>query len=189
VLDFPVKKVAHDFGIASMNQITSMSRPRFLPDKLHLALIGMLVLASSTMPRRGGRSRDLSPSSAIALLFFPARSKAVASKPVIAGASHWRLHALVLLTHSSCFPLFGLAFEPLLLPLVTPALYAGILFLCTCVHGQSSIAFTAIAKGNVPAAVVQRLASRIIGIFVTPIGGKASCSRAISDPARLAHHR
>jgi predicted Na+-dependent transporter len=50
---------------------------------------------------------------------------------VIAGASHWRLHALVLLTTFVLFPLFGLAFKPLLSPLVTPTLYAGILFLCT----------------------------------------------------------
>jgi hypothetical protein len=48
--DFTVKRVAHDFGIASMNQITSMSRPRFLPDNFILALIGTLVLAS-LLPR------------------------------------------------------------------------------------------------------------------------------------------
>jgi solute carrier family 10 (sodium/bile acid cotransporter), member 7 len=77
---------------------------------------------------------------------------------------------LVLLTTFVLFPLFGLAFKPLLLPLVTPALYAGILFLCTLPSTvQSSIAFTAIAKGNVPAAVCSASASSIIGIFVTPV--------------------
>jgi sodium/bile acid cotransporter 7 len=53
---------------------------------------------------------------------------------------------------------------------VTPALYAGILFLCTLPSTvQSSIAFTSIAKGNVPAAVCSASASSIIGIFVTPV--------------------
>jgi solute carrier family 10 (sodium/bile acid cotransporter), member 7 len=76
----------------------------------------------------------------------------------------------VLLTTFVLFPLFGLAFKPLLSPLVTPTLYAGVLFLCTLPSTvQSSIAFTAIAKGNVPAAVCSASASSIIGIFVTPV--------------------
>jgi sodium/bile acid cotransporter 7 len=88
---------------------------------------------------------------------------------VIAGASHWRLHALVLLTTFVLFPLLGLALKPLLSPLVTPTLYAGILFLCALPSTvQSSIAFTSIAKGNVPAAVCSASASSIIGIFLTP---------------------
>jgi len=167
---FTVKKVAHDFGIASMNQITSMSRPRFLPDNFILALIGTLVLAS-LLPCRGAAAVAVDHLTiiAIALLFFLHGAK-LSRQAVIAGASHWRLHALVLLTTFVLFPLFGLAFEPLLLPLVTPALYAGILFLCTLPSTvQSSIAFTAIAKGNVPAAVCSASASSIIGIFVTPM--------------------
>jgi sodium/bile acid cotransporter 7 len=76
---------------------------------------------------------------------------------------------MVLLTTFVLFPLFGLALKPFLSPLVTPTLYAGILFLCTLPSKvQSSIAFTAIAKGNVPAAVCSASASSIIGIFVTP---------------------
>jgi solute carrier family 10 (sodium/bile acid cotransporter), member 7 len=89
---------------------------------------------------------------------------------VIAGASNWQLHALVLLTTFVLFPLFGLALKPLLSPLVTPELYAGILFLCSLPSTvQSSIALAAIAKGNVPAAVCSASASSIIGIFVTPV--------------------
>jgi solute carrier family 10 (sodium/bile acid cotransporter), member 7 len=78
------------------------------------------------------------------------------------------------------FPLFGLAFKPLLSPLVTPTLYAGILFLCTLPSTvQSSIAFTAMAKGNVPAAVCSASASRIIGIFVTPLLVSLALSRHV----------
>jgi sodium/bile acid cotransporter 7 len=89
---------------------------------------------------------------------------------VIAAASHWRLHALVLLTTFVLFPLYGLAFKPLLSPLVTPTLYTGILFLCTLPSTvQSSIAFTSIGKGNVPAAICSASASSIIGMFVTPL--------------------
>jgi solute carrier family 10 (sodium/bile acid cotransporter), member 7 len=147
-----------------------MSRPKFLPDNFILALIGTLVLAS-LLPCRGAAAMvvDHLTNVAIALLFFLHGAK-LSRQAVIAGASHWRLHALVLLTTFVLFPLFGLAFKPLLLPLVTPALYAGILFLCTLPSTvQSSIAFTAIAKGNVPAAVCSASASSIIGIFVTPV--------------------
>ena len=39
-----------------MNQITSMARPKFLPDNFTLSLIGTLVVAS-LLPRRGGGDR------------------------------------------------------------------------------------------------------------------------------------
>ena len=153
-----------------MNQITSMSRPKFLPDNFTLSLIGTLVVAS-LLPCRGAAAATVDDltSVAIALLFFLHGAK-LSREAVIAAASHWRLHVLVLLITFVVFPLFGLAFRPLLSPLVTPTLYAGILFLCTLPSTvQSSIAFTAMAKGNVPAAVCSASASSIIGIFVTPL--------------------
>jgi solute carrier family 10 (sodium/bile acid cotransporter), member 7 len=153
-----------------MKHISGLSRPRFLPDNFTLALIGTLVLAS-LLPCRGAALQDVDrlTNVAIAVLFFLHGAK-LSREAVIAGASHWRLHALVLLTTFVLFPLYGLALKPLLSPLVTPTLYAGILFLCTLPSTvQSSIAFTAIAKGNVPAAVCSASASSIIGIFVTPV--------------------
>src|SRR2546421_2307803 len=153
-----------------MNQITSMSRPKFLPDNFTLSLIGTLVVAS-LLPCRGAAAATVDDLTnvAIALLFFLHGAKLL-REAVIAAASHWRLHVLVLLITFVVFPLFGLAFRPLLSPLVTPTLYAGILFLCTLPSTvQSSIAFTAMAKGNVPAAVCSASASSIIGIFVTPL--------------------
>jgi sodium/bile acid cotransporter 7 len=106
---------------------------------------------------------------AIAALFFLLGAKQ-SRQAVIAGASRWRLHAVVLLTTFVMFPLLGLALKPLLSPLVTPTLYAGVLFLCTLPSTvQSSIAFTAIAKGNVPAAICSASVSSIIGILFTPV--------------------
>lgn len=153
-----------------MNQISRMYRPKFLPDNFILALLGTLTFAS-LLPCHGAAAVvvDHLTNVAIALLFFLHGAK-LSRQAVIAGASHWRLHALVLLTTFVLFPLFGVAFKPLLLPLVTPTIYAGILFLCALPSTvQSSIAFTSIAKGNVPAAVCSASASSIIGIFVTPI--------------------
>jgi sodium/bile acid cotransporter 7 len=147
-----------------------MHRPLFLiPDSFTLALIGTVGLGS-VLPCRGlaaavfGVSTDV----AVGLLFFLHGAK-LSREAVLAGATHWRLHALVLATTFIVFPLLGLAFKPLLLPLATPALYAGVLFICTLPSTvQSSVAFTSIARGNVPAAVCAASASSLIGIFVTP---------------------
>ncbi len=158
------------FEPGSGEQTSSMSRPKFLPENFTLALIATVV-AASVLPCRGAAALvvDHLTDFAIALLFFLHGAK-LSREAVIAAATHWRLHALVLLTTFVLFPLFGLAFRPILSPLVTPALYAGILFLCTLPSTvQSSIAFTAIAKGNVPAAICSASASSIIGIFVTPL--------------------
>jgi len=60
--------------------------------------------------------------------------------------------------------------KPVLLWFVTPELYLGILFLCVLPSTvQSSIAFTAVARGNVPAAICSASASNLLGIFLTPV--------------------
>ena len=125
-----------------MNQITSMSRPKFLPDNFTLSLIGTLVVAS-LLPCRGAAAATVDglTNVVIALLFFLHGAK-LSREAVMAATNHWRLHVLVLLITFVAFPLFGLAFKPLLFPLVTPTLYAGILFLCTLpstVQSSSSI--------------------------------------------------
>jgi sodium/bile acid cotransporter 7 len=146
-----------------------VSRPRYLPDNFTLALVGTVVFAS-LLPSRGETAVaiDWITNFGIALLFFLHGAK-LPREAIAAGATHWRLHALVLLSTFALFPLLGLAFKPFLAPLVTPTLYAGILFFCTLPSTvQSSIAFTSMAKGNVPAAVCSASASSLLGIFVTP---------------------
>ncbi|MGN6319568.1 bile acid:sodium symporter family protein [Trinickia sp.] len=140
-----------------------------VPDNFTLALVGTVVLAS-LLPCRGETAVAVNwlTNLAVGLLFFLHGAK-LSREAVVAGATHWRLHVLVLLCTFVMFPLLGLALKPLVGPLVTPALYMGILFLCTLPSTvQSSIAFTSIARGNVPAAVCSASASSLIGIFVTP---------------------
>jgi solute carrier family 10 (sodium/bile acid cotransporter), member 7 len=106
---------------------------------------------------------------AIALLFFLHGAK-LSREAVVAGITNWRLHLVVLASTFVLFPVLGVLLKPVLSPLVTPALYVGILFLCTLPSTvQSSIAFTSIARGNVPAAVCSASASSLIGIVVTPL--------------------
>ena len=146
-----------------------MARPKLLPDNFTLCLLATVATAS-LLPSRGETAVvfDWITNFAIGLLFFLHGAK-LSREAIVAGATHWRLHIVVLLSTFALFPLLGLALKPLLSPLVTPALYAGVLFLCTLPSTvQSSIAFTSIAKGNVPAAVCSASASSLLGIFITP---------------------
>lgn len=138
-------------------------------DRYSLALLGMVVLAS-LLPARGAVAEGLAvlTAAAIALLFFLHGAK-LPRQAVIAGFTHWRLHLMVLGTTFVLFPLAGLALQPLATVLLGGSLAAGLLFLTLLPSTvQSSIAFTAIAGGNVPAAVVAASVSNILGVFLTP---------------------
>ena len=147
-----------------------MFQPRFLPDNFTLALVATVALAS-VWPARGALGADFETLTAVAigLLFFLHGAK-LSREAIIAGATHWRLHLLVLASTFGLFPVLGLALKPLLAPLVTPDLYLGVLFLCMLpATVQSAIAFTSIARGNVAAAVCSASGSTLIGIFITPV--------------------
>lgn len=147
----------------------NMARSRFLPDNFTIALL-VVIAAASLIPCQGAGAQvfDVITTIAIGLLFFFYGAK-LSREAVIAGAMHWRLHLTVLACTFVMFPLLGLALQPILQPLVTPQLYLGILFLCVLPSTvQSSIAFTAMARGNLPAAICSASASNLIGIFLTP---------------------
>jgi sodium/bile acid cotransporter 7 len=123
------------------------------------------------LPASGGAAVALGhvTTFAIGLLFFLHGAK-LSRQALVAGLTNWRLHLLVLACTFVMFPLLGLLLKPLALALLTPDLYLGILFLCVLPSTvQSSIAFTAMARGNVAAAVCSASASNFIGIFLTPL--------------------
>lgn len=148
----------------------TMARSKLLPDNFTLALVTTVAIATF-LPCRGGAALAFNwlTNCAVGLLFFLHGAK-LSREAVVAGATHWRLHLVVMLCTFALFPLLGLALRPLIAPLLTPELYAGMLFLCALPSTvQSSIAFTSIAKGNVPAAVCSASASSLLGIFATPL--------------------
>jgi sodium/bile acid cotransporter 7 len=68
------------------------------------------------------------------------------------------------------FPLLGLGLQWILPAALPSALMAGVLFLCALPSTvQSSIAFTSIARGNVPAAICAASASNMLGVFISPV--------------------
>ncbi|WP_291183850.1 bile acid:sodium symporter family protein [Dokdonella sp.] len=164
---------------------------RTLFDGFTLALFATVALAA-LLPCEGrvAVAFDYLTVAGIALLFFLHGAR-LPREAILAGLTNWKLHLLVLASTFALFPLLGLALKPLAAILATPTLYLGVLYLC-CLPStvQSSIAFTAIARGNVSAAVCAASLSNLAGVFVTPLlvaallatrGADTSPLRAIGD--------
>lgn len=168
-----------------------MKQLRLLFDGFTLALLTTVLLAS-LLPCSGRTAVvfDWIATLGVALLFFLHGAR-LSREAIVAGMTNGRLHLLVLGCTFMLFPLLGLALKPVATLVLTPALYLGVLFLC-CLPStvQSSIAFTSIAHGNVPAAVCSASLSNLLGVFFTPLlatlllathGGGGSPLQAIGD--------
>lgn len=138
-------------------------------DPFTLALLATVTLASLLpVSGSGARFMDGFTDLAIAALFFMHGAK-LSREAVTAGLLHWRLHLTILACTFGLFPLLGLLAKPLAHALLTPDLFVGLLFLCALPSTvQSSIAFTSMAGGNVPAAVCAAALSSLLGVFITP---------------------
>jgi sodium/bile acid cotransporter 7 len=171
--------------MAAMNFLRRLPIDRFL-----LLLIAAVALAA-LLPASGRAAEgvDVLASFAVALLFFLYGAK-LAPKAVVDGLLHWRLQALVLASTFIVFPLLGLAATALLGRWLGPGLSMGLLFLCLLPSTvQSSIAFTSVARGNVPAALCSASVSNLLGMVLTPalvalllrVGGGGFSTDALKD--------
>jgi solute carrier family 10 (sodium/bile acid cotransporter), member 7 len=145
-------------------------KSRFLPDTFTLLLVSMVVFASF-LPISGIAANyfGLATKFAIGLLFFLHGAR-LSRDVVVAGVLHWKLHIVILAATFVLFPLLGLTTSFLVPEFLSPSLYTGIIFLCVLPSTvQSSIAFTSMAGGNVPAAICAASASNIFGMFLTPL--------------------
>ncbi|MFG2640043.1 bile acid:sodium symporter family protein [Streptomyces sp. NPDC048370] len=145
--------------------------PSWLPIEPYiLAILGTVGLAA-LLPASGGAATvaDGASTTAIALLFFLYGAR-LSTREALDGLRHWRLHVTVLAATFVVFPLLGLAAKGLVPAVLTPPLYSGLLFLCLVPSTvQSSIAFTSMARGNVPAAICAGSFSSLAGVVLTPL--------------------
>jgi sodium/bile acid cotransporter 7 len=143
---------------------------RLRPD-LYVVLILAMVVVASLLPATGVAAEgfDWATTVAIGLVFFLHGAR-LSRDAVIAGMTHWRLHLLVLSATFVLFPVLGLAIAALPEQITPASLAAGVILLgCLPSTVQSSIGFTAIARGNVAAAVAAATASNLIGVVLTPL--------------------
>jgi len=130
----------------------------------------------------------------IAVVFF-LHGMGIPRQQLIKGMTRWRLHVLVQSCTFIIFPLLGVVLWFSLQGLLPPHLILGFFFLCALPSTiSSSVAMTAIARGNVPAAVFNATLSSLIGILLTPLliglvastsGISLSFSDAVVDISRL----
>ena len=152
-----------------------------------LAAILLTVAFAAVMPARGEAAAAVGwlADAAIVLLFFMHGAK-LSPEEALVGARHWRLHVMVFLSTFALFPLLGISAR-LLAPNFLPApLWAGVILLTALPSTvQSSIVFTSVAGGNVPAAMCSATASSLVGVFLTPlIAGLLLASHGLDISAR-----
>ncbi|MDK1472099.1 bile acid:sodium symporter family protein [Streptomyces sp. 549] len=136
-----------------------------------LVLLVATVALAALLPASGPAAEAVSVSSkiAIGLLFFLYGAR-LSTRETVDGLRHWRLHLTVVACTFLVFPLLGLAARGLVPHVLTEELWHGLLFLCIVPSTvQSSIAFTSMARGNVPAAICAGTYSSLLGIVLTPL--------------------
>ncbi|MDN6180946.1 MAG: bile acid:sodium symporter [Halomonas subglaciescola] len=160
-------------------------------DPFTLILLGTIALASF-LPARPPLAGWLDHAGvfAVALLFF-LHGAALSRDEVLSGAMHWRLHLVIASLTFIVFPLLVLPTTLLAPQLIPEDLAVGFLYLGVLPSAvSSSIAFTAMARGNVPAAICSAAASNVFGMMLTPFllillvsssGGSFAVSEALRD--------
>ncbi|MGY2735283.1 bile acid:sodium symporter family protein [Sphingomonas sp. UYP23] len=139
-------------------------------DRYLLLLIATVALAA-LFPARGAAADWVAHLVvfAVALLFFLYGAR-LAPAAIWRGLSHWRLQALIFVSTYMLFPILGVVVTLLLRGHVPGDVLTGLMFLCLLPSTvQSSIAFTSIARGNVPGALCAASLSNVLGVVLTPI--------------------
>jgi solute carrier family 10 (sodium/bile acid cotransporter), member 7 len=142
-----------------------------LPIDPYLFMLAGTVALAALFPAHGQGAVvvDQVVRAAIALLFFLYGAK-LAPSAVIEGIAHWRLQSLVFASTFVLFPLLGLGLTTAFGRWLSPDLALGLMFVCVLPSTvQSSIAFTSIARGNVPAALCSATISNLMGMLITPV--------------------
>ena len=142
------------------------------PDWFLLGMCLSVVLAW-LVPGPGAKGGSLHPEIVnqlgVSLIFF-VHGLSLSLAALSAGAQNWRLHLLVQTCTFLLFPLLGLLLLATVGGHLAVDLRTGLFFLCALPSTvSSSVALTATAKGNVPAAVFNATLSSLLGVVLTPL--------------------
>jgi len=138
-------------------------------------LVGMIsaVILATLFPdfgRSGGTIRADKLSDLGIFLVFLFHGIGLSTENMRKGLSRWRLHVMVQTMTFVMFPILWFGFRALFGGLMPEDLMLGFLYLCALPSTiSSSVAMTAIGKGNVPGAIFNATLSSLLGIFLTPL--------------------
>jgi sodium/bile acid cotransporter 7 len=151
---------------------TTKPRPPWRPDWFLVGLAlatGLAWLAPNPGAKGGWMHPEVLNKLGVALIFF-LHGAGLSFAALKSGALAWRLHLVVQLTTFVLFPLLGLLTLHLLGDAISPDVGLGFFFLCALPSTvSSSVALTAVARGNVPAAVFNATLSNLVGVLATPL--------------------
>lgn len=134
-----------------------------------LLAIALSFLAPNLGAKNGPLRLDVVTNWGIAAIFFVSGAN-LSFQALRRGLAAWHLHLFVQITTFVIFPIFGYLVYVLSAGLISEEIRLGFFFLCALPSTiSSSVALTAIAKGNVPAAVFNATISNIIGMLITPL--------------------
>lgn len=138
-------------------------------------LLGMVaaVAVASVFPSFGARGgamhADFVVNAGVALVFF-LHGIGLPLQSLRRGLFAWRVHALVQALTYVVFPLLWLVFSAVLKDYLPPDLLLGFCFLAALPSTiSSSVAMTALARGDVPVAIFNATLSSLLGIVLTPL--------------------
>lgn len=142
------------------------------PDWFLLGM-GLAVALAWLAPGPGAKGGSLHPELlnklGVSLIFF-LHGLTLSFAALRAGAQNWRLHLLVQACTFVLCPLLGVLLLASVGRQLSVELRTGLFFLCALPSTvSSSVALTATAKGNVPAAVFNATLSSLLGVLLTPL--------------------
>jgi len=149
-----------------------MTLGRLRLDGFLLALVGAIT-AASLRPSLGGSGGPLHleqvSAASVSLVFF-LHGAALSLDALTAGARRWRLHLLVQAFTYGVFPALGALVLVVGGPHLPGGLAVGFFFLCVVSSTiSSSVAMTAVARGNVAGAVFNATLSGVLGVLLSPL--------------------
>lgn len=134
-----------------------------------VAAVALAVLVPTVGASGGPLHLELVTKLGISLVFF-LHGAALAPAALQAGAANWRLHLLVHGSTFVLFPLLGLAMFLLTGAALSQEVRVAIFYLCALPSTiSSSVAMTALGRGNVPAAIFNATLSGLLGMVLTPL--------------------
>jgi sodium/bile acid cotransporter 7 len=134
-----------------------------------IAAVALAWIAPNPGARGGLLHAELLNKLGVALIFF-LHGLTLSFEALRTGTRRWPLHVLVQISTFVLFPLLGLSLLVVFGAWLAPDLRTGLFYLCALPSTvSSSVALTAAARGNVPAAVFNATLSSLLGVFVTPL--------------------
>jgi sodium/bile acid cotransporter 7 len=137
-----------------------------------LGMISAVILATlfPDVGRTGGTIRADKLSDLGIFLIFLFHGIGLSTESMRKGLSRWKLHVMVQTMTFVIFPLLWFGFRAVMGGIMPEDLLLGFLYLCALPSTiSSSVAMTAIGKGNVPGAIFNATLSSLLGIFLTPL--------------------